>query len=380
MSRRLSRIFLLFLLLLFLLPLCGCATLRGQRREVEQLRIIQTVGVDYAPGGVRLTLAAASGPHGEGPGAGMSGTGRTISAALEQIRERSVEEDLFLGHVRGILVGQEAAEHGLDDLLALICRSAELRLDIPLYIVRGGTAEKLMNGVADDRQGVTEILEAARLREERQRGEGASTADAIKRALLCSGSALVGALAYGDAAEQGGKTAVPAGLAVLRDGALHAWIEPEDALGAELLCGETGSRELSVLDLGGLPVSLEVQRGESAVMPVWNADGSLRGLDLTATVRAAVLETAADSADGLARYDDHLTGQLEAAVSEKLGRVLQLARQEELDLAGLGRRLELSDPQRWRAEEQRMGALLPTLEISIAVRGELTHSFDAKDA
>ena len=379
MSRRLSRISVLFLLLL-ILPLCGCATLRAQRREVEQLRIIQTVGVDYAPGGVRLTLAAASGPEGEGPGAALSGTGRTVSAAIEQIRERSVEEELFLGHVRAILVGQEAAEHGLDDLLALICRSAELRLDIPLYIVRGGTAETLMNGVAGDRQGVTEILEAARLREERQRGEGASTADAIKRSLLRSGSALVGALAYGDAAEQGGKTAIPAGLAVLRDGALHAWIEPEDALGAELLCGETGSRELSVLDLGGLPVSLEVQRGESAVMPVWNEDGSLRGLDLTATVRAAVLETAADSADGLARYDDHLTGQLEAAVSEKLGRVLQLARQEELDLAGLGRRLELSEPRRWRAEERRMGALLPTLEISIAVRGELTHSFDAKDA
>ena len=55
MRSRLSRVSLL-LLVLFLLPLSGCATLRTQRREVEQLRIIQTVGVDYAPGGVRLTL------------------------------------------------------------------------------------------------------------------------------------------------------------------------------------------------------------------------------------------------------------------------------------------------------------------------------------
>lgn len=134
-----------------------------------------------------------------------------------------------------------------------------------------------------------------------------------------------------------------------------------------------------MLDLGGLPVSLELERGESAVAPVWNTDGSLRGLDVTAKVRACVLETAAGSADGLARYDDYLTGQLEAAVSERIGRVLQLARQQELDLAGLGGRLARADPKRYSVSDQQLGALLPSLEIRIAVQGELTHSYDAKD-
>ena len=76
-----SSIFLLVLL-------CGCG-LSAQRREMEQLRIIQTVGMDYEKGSVRLTLAAAAGPEGEGPGAQLSGTGRTLSAALEQIRENA---------------------------------------------------------------------------------------------------------------------------------------------------------------------------------------------------------------------------------------------------------------------------------------------------
>lgn len=379
MRKKGFREFALALLLLLLPQLCGCASLTGQRREVEQLRIIQTVGVDYAPGGVRLTLAAAAGPEGESPGAGLSGTGRTLSAAMEQIRESSVEEELFLGHVRAILVGQEAAEHGLDDLLAAISRSADLRLDIPLYLVRGGTAEELMNGTAGEKLGITEILQAARLREERRRGEKRSTADAVERSLIRSGSALVTALRFGDAAEAGEKSAVPAGFGVLQDGKLCAWIEPEDAVGAELLCGGTASRELSVLDLGGLPVSLELERGESAVAPVWNTDGRLRGLDVTAKVRACVLETAAGSADGLARYDDYLTGQLEAAVSERIGRVLQLARQQELDLAGLGGRLARADPKRYSVSDQQLGALLPSLEIRIAVQGELTHSYDAKD-
>ena len=373
-----KKIFLLSFLLLAVL-LCGCG-LSGQRREVEQLRIIQTVGVDYEKGSVRLTLAAAAGPENEGPGAGLSGVGRTLSAALEQIRENSVEEELFMGHVRAILVGQDAAEHGINDLLAVICRSGDLRLDIPLYLVRGGTAAELMQGASSDTRGITEILQSAQLRTERQRGETGSTADAVQRSLMRSGSALVTALRFADAAEQGDKTAVPAGFGVLQDGVLRAWIESEDALGAELLCGKTGCRELSLLDLGGLPVSLELQRGESTVTPVWDADGSLRGLDVTAKVQASVLETAADSADGLARYDDYLTGQLEAAVSEKLGRVLQLARQQALDPANLSARLERSDPERWRALEGSFPSLLPGLEISLKVQGALTHSFDAKEA
>lgn len=369
----------LFFLIFHISLLCGCGLL-PQRREVETLRIIQTVGVDYVPGGMRLTLASAAGPGGEQPKAALSGSGRTLSAALQQIREASPEQELFTGHVRSLLVGQEAAEHGLDDLLALICRSSDLRLDTPLYIVRGGSAEDLINGAAEGDRGITEILLALRAREERQQSARSSTAAEIQRALLRSDSALVTALSLGEAAESGEKTALPAGLAVLEAGRLEAWIEPADALGAELLCGASGRRELNVLDLGGLPVSLELQRGESSISPVWNEDGSLRGLDVTARVRASVLETAADSAAGLARYDDHLTGQLEAAVSERIGRILQLARQEKLDLTGLGRRVEQADPQRWEAQGQSMAALLPGLEISIAVRGELMHTYDAKES
>ena len=376
-SRRLSAA---ALSILMLPALTGCTRLLPQRREVEQLQIIQTVGVDYAPGGVRLTLAAAAGPKGEGPGPTLSGSGRTLSAALEAIRDRAAEEELFLGHVRGLLVGQEAAEHGLNDLLGAVCRSADLRLDMPVFLVRGGSASALMEGAASGELGITEILQAARLREERRQGGKGSSAGEIQRSLLRNGSALVTALAYGDAAESGGKTALPAGLGVLAEGKLVAWIEQDDCLGAELLRGRSGSRELSVLDLGGLPVSLELAHGESRVLPVWNEDGSLRGLDILARVSAAVLETAADSAEGLERYDDYLTGQLEAAVSERIGRILQLSRQLELDVTGLAGRMEQSDPERLRALREPFGSLLPGLEISITVRGAITHSYDAKEA
>lgn len=367
----------LALALLLAPQLCACSDLPPERRELEQMQIIQTVGVDYAPGGVRLSLAAAAGADGQGPSPGLTGTGGNYTAALDRIRESSVEEELFLGHVQSLLVGQEAAEHGLDDLLGTVCRSADLRLDMPLYVVRGGSAEALMLGAGSGSRGITEILQAADSRSERRQADRSGTVAALMRSLSRSGGALVRALRYEKAAEDGGKTAVDAGLAVLAGGALAAWIEPEDALGVELLRGGSAARELSVLDLGGLPATLALQRGESRILPVWNEDGSLRGLDVLAQVRAAVLETAADSGEELEHYDDYLTAQLESAVSERIGRILRLERQLRLDFLELGERVSLASPERWHALDAPLGELLDSLEISITVRGELLHSYDS---
>ena len=104
-----KKILLICLILLFLL--CGCGV-SEQRREMEQLRIIQTVGVDYTPGGVKLSLAAASGQEQREPPPALTGSGPTFSAALERIRDSSVEEELFTGHVRGLLVGKRPRSTG----------------------------------------------------------------------------------------------------------------------------------------------------------------------------------------------------------------------------------------------------------------------------
>lgn len=347
---------------------------------MEQLRIIQTVGVDYTPGGVKLSLAAASGQEQREPPPALTGSGPTFSAALERIRDSSVEEELFTGHVRGLLVGEEAAEHGLEDLLGTVCRSADLRLDMPLYLVRGGTAEKLMQGAGSESRGITEILRAAETRRLRRQGARDSDAGAILRSLIRRGGALAPALRYEKAAENGGMTAAPAGYGVLAEGKLCAWIEPDEALGADLLLGATAGRTLDVLDLEGMPATLALQQGSCRLVPVWDENGGLRGLDVTAQVRAAVLETAADSAVGSESYDDHMTAQLESAVSDRIGRILRLERQLSLDFLGLEEGLRLSSPDRWQPLTEPLGALLPGLEISITVRGEIAHSFDAKDA
>ena len=81
------------LALLLLTPtLCACSDLRQERRELEQMQIIQTVGVDYAPGGVRLSLAAAAGPEGQGTAPALpldNETYLTLSDCSESISRHS---------------------------------------------------------------------------------------------------------------------------------------------------------------------------------------------------------------------------------------------------------------------------------------------------
>ena len=94
---------LLFLFLLLLAPLLiGCGALYAQRREVEQLQVMETLGLDPALGGVVLSLASSSGV-GEGKALCYSAAGASCSDAMDRLRSRSLEELLFCGHLQHIL-------------------------------------------------------------------------------------------------------------------------------------------------------------------------------------------------------------------------------------------------------------------------------------
>ncbi len=401
------------------LCLSGCGSLYANYREVEQLRIMQTLGLDRSPGGVTVTLAAAAQPGGAAPLC-FSGTGESISAAMESVRLHAVEEDLFTGHLKHILIGEEAARQGIEPFLSYICRSPDARMDMPLFLLQGGSARELMQAAGNGEKGVAELLQAAQSKLDAQTGGHVFTAAEILRSSARSGCALVCVLQAAPAAEaeppggaaSGGgeedasreeeqpdgeqeaegdgeapaaeagqdaessyKAAVAGSYAVLKDGRLCEFIGREAALGVHFLTNAVGVRSIVVRDRFGAPVTLEINRGGTRLRPLWAPDGRLRGIEIYATVSAALLEAGSVSLS-TAESADYLTGQLEAAVSEQISAVLWLARQLEADFLGLGDRVEQASPLEFRRLGQPLGPLLPELELSIAVQGELSHSHD----
>lgn len=144
-----------------LLSLSGCGGIHTNYREIQQLMVVQTMGLDREEGSVRVSMAAAAEASGNGPRR-MSATGGTVSTAIDRAYELSYEEEIFFSHVNHILIGEAAAEEDMDSFLDYLCQSPELRIDIPLYIVREGTAEQAVMEVGDGSRGISEVMQAVR--------------------------------------------------------------------------------------------------------------------------------------------------------------------------------------------------------------------------
>lgn len=367
-----KRLFLYILISCFPL-LCGCGTLHGAYPRLEKLRVVQTLGVDTSGSGLRLTLATAAGDRSADDAICLSAEGPSLSAALNRAQSRSTEETLFCGHIRQLLVGEDVS---LEPLLETVGRSADLRLDMPLYLLRGSPVETLMADAGSGSRAITEVLDAVRGELDSRSDSRAYTAGQILQDLQRQGSALLFVLRGGEAAEDAteARTALPAGFAVVKDGEICSWLGPEALLGVSLLRNRFGVQELTIADRSGIPATLELRQGSSRVRPVWGEEGELRGLDITARFTASLLETGESPLSE--PYVDDLTARLESAVSERLRVLLTRSKDLQADFLGLGPRVEAASPLAYRRLDVPFAELLPKLEISLAVQSRIQHEYD----
>lgn len=401
------------------LNLTACGSLRANYREMEELLVLQTLGVDNAEGGgTVLSLASCAASGKSAAPVRMCLTGATVASAVERAQNYSFEETLFISHADAVVLGEAYAAAGAADCVDYITQSPRLRIDMPIYIVRGATAEEAVLNVGDGEAGISEILSGVREYYNTRARDGVFTVADLTRDTLRHGSALVCALeltpsdrhtpdasaadsgggspdsgssggassaSQGDAEDAGAVaaaggdssaprlTAVAAGYAVMREMRLCGYISPEDSLGVGFLRGRVGQSDVTVTDRRGELVTLEINDGECDIAPRFASDGSLSRVDIAARVNATVLQAdgSADFAD--VAYIDYLTAQLESVVSERIGRVLRLARGLKADFVGLGAAVERAAPAAYSPGAP-FYELLPTLELRVSVNGRIIHS------
>ena len=419
--------FLSLLIIICSLPtLSGCGSIYSNYREIQQLMVVQTMGIDREKGGVQVSMAAAAEASGGGPRR-MSAQGSTITAAIDRAYKLSYEEEIFFSHVNHLLVGEAAAEEGLDAFLDYVSQSPTMRIDIPLYIVRGGTANQAVMEVGDSSKGISEVMQTVHESFASPSNSRVFTVADTINSLLRYGSALVCAVecvpssesispeksesaqqsdgqntqeGEGQNAQQGeeqnaqeeegqnaqDKTqgenplmAVPAGYAVIRDGKLCKFIEPEEAVAVGLLTGSLPITAITVTDRNGKNASLELNQGSAQITPVWGGKGQLKGLNIQAQVSASVLETDNWQQGSSNGYINHLTAQLESAVSQRLSSLLRTSMKLKADFLGLAGQVERKSPENYRLLSQHFSELLPGLELQITVSGQLSHTNDMKE-
>ena len=419
--------FLSLLIIICALPaLSGCGSIYSNYREIQQLMVIQTMGIDREKGGVQVSMAAAAEASGGGPRR-MSAQGSTVTAAIDRACKLSYEEEIFFSHVNHLLVGEAAAEEGLNTFLDYVSQSPTMRIDIPLYIVRGGTANQAVMEVGDSSKGISEVMQTVHESFASPSNSQVFTVADTTNSLLRYGSALVCAVecvpssesvspgkaeseqqssgqsvqgGEGQSAQQGeeqkpqaeegqngqDKTqeenplmAVPAGYAVIRDGKLCKFIEPEEAAAVGLLTGRLPITDITVTDRNGKNATLELNQGSADIVPIWGGKGQLKGLNIQAQVIASVLETDNWQQGSSNEYINHLTAQLESAISQRLSSLLRTSMKLKADFLGLAGQVERKSPENYRLMSQRFSELLPGLELQITVSGQLSHTNDMKE-
>lgn len=387
-----KRLLIIYIIVLSL-PLSGCKTIYNNYKEIEQLLVVQTMGLDTQGGAVLLSLASAAGSKGQAKR--LSATGESITTAMERIYNYSYEDQLFLSHVGQVIIGEQAAERGLDDYLAYISRTPEMRLDMPMYIVRDGTALDAVMQVGDGTRGISEILETVEVSSRRRGDSGIYTAADVLRDTMRWGSALICALECSESSETpdsgGGNsspgsedqphlTAAAQGFAIIREGKLCRYLTREQAIAVGFLRNNVGISDVQVNDRRGDQVVLEIDGGGSRIKPVWAGPGELKALDVQVQVQASVIEVSGGGELGSAEYSDHLTAQLEALISGYVKETLQASKDLKADFLGLASSVERSNGEYFRMMEQSFPELLPSLELKVTVRGQLRHTNDMRDS
>ena len=118
----------------------GEATIASNHREVEQLELIRTVGVDVAEdGNVTVTAGTGSRAAGGAPSFFQS-TGSTVATAINDMQRLPLGKEALFAHTAHFILSRSAAETELRDCLDYIQRSPDMRLDTDIFILREGTA------------------------------------------------------------------------------------------------------------------------------------------------------------------------------------------------------------------------------------------------
>lgn len=394
-----------------LLSLSGCSGIYSNFRELERLLVIQTMGIDYAEEGVGISLASGAKSDGSSP-VRLFSPGVSITSAIAHILSYSQEQELFLSHTSHVVLGEEAAKNGINGYLSYICRSPNLRTDIPLYIVKGGTAQEAVMQVGDGSKGISEVLEAVRANVDERGDSKAFSASELLRNLERNGSGLICAIECSPSIQEGGTkqegdsgssagtggmespdkagasdgggekqalTAAAVGYGVIRGDKLCAYLDKEQAIGVGLLLNIVGISDIVVTDRYATPVTLELDQGSSVIKPLWAEDGSLEMLDIQIKAAANIAEIGGGGHFGEPDYEDYLTAQLETAVSERVSAVIQLSKSLQADFLGLGSIVEMDDAEKFRALGGDFASLLPGLPVRISVSGQIKHTNDIRD-
>lgn len=323
-------------------------------RELENTALVRVLGVDISAGhiaGLTVTAAAAQKENMEKPTV-LTGSAFTIPAAVLSLETQGTGK-VILAYVGELLLGESAAQRSVTEALDYAMEDGTIGLDATVWVMRGTSAATAITGTGSISERLTALETDGGL-------AGIPISRSVKEtaaSLAETDCAFVPALTLRD------DTLLPAGYAILRDGALLGYVDGGAACGVELLLGKVVRRIVEVETPTCAVAALEVSSAHTSVAPVFDGD-TLAGLSINCFIKGKVAQLQGEA--GL----EELRAMLEEEERACALRTLTLAQGLKADFLGLEGRTVLSAPWHKAAIREQWVNVFPTLPITLTVTVE----------
>ena len=335
------------------LLLAGCTGLPTPR-EMGDMALLRTIGVDGGGTGVALTVSTGA-RAGESEGEKRSplileGWGDSLSAAAAALRQKS-DSWVFFGYTDQVLLGGDA---DLLPVLSWLAHDDELSLGAAVWLLRDGTAARAIENGGE--VGVERRLEALAQDGKLGCGPMKRTAGEIYSALLDRGCTFLPVLEQGE-------ELTSVGYALVKGEGTVAVLEGEEARGLELLC-EQPMEEVMEVHLPGGPVSIRLMGGQLDCKPRFEG-GELKKLELRSRVSARLCQWEQDPDP---RQRQAVSAQVEERLHARLSAALNRLQRERAECVGIGSRVAIAAPWHWAGLEEQWQEVFGAVDLELEVR------------
>lgn len=347
----------LALMLAQCLLLAGCAGL-PQPREMGEMALVRTIGVDGGEDAVTLTVSTgqrSAGVEGEKQSALLlTGEGASLSAAAHTLRGMG-ESHVFFGCTDHVLVGAGGA--GLEELLGWLANDSELSLGAGLWLLREGDARRAVESGGEN--GVEARLSALVLDGKLGSAPRERTAGEVYIGLLERGCAYVPLLTAGE-------ELTPTGYALLKEYKVAGYLEGESARGLELLA-EKPTLEIIEVSLPDNPISLRLTGAQVDCRPVFEGEELIR-VEILCRVSVQPEQwsrtmTAPEREEAMTRVKEQLEGRMSLALAQM--------KETRAECVGIASRVSMAAPWRWDGLEEDWQERFAAADTPVEVRVSL---------